>query len=63
MRLSDGGVVVDRGASAPGRGAYVCSNVGCFDRALGKGRLERALRTTMDEPGRKRLTKEFTEGA
>lgn len=47
VRAPDGGVHLDPEGSAPGRGAYVCPDVGCFDRGARK-RLGRALRTALD---------------
>ena len=42
VRRADGRVVVD--ASGPGRGAYVCPEPGCVERALKGGRLAHAFR-------------------
>ena len=47
-RARDGKVVVDRGARASGRGAYVCPDTGCVERALQRGRLAHAFRTSCD---------------
>ena len=38
-----GGLSVDATGKAPGRGAYVCGP-GCWDTAIGRGRLARSLR-------------------
>jgi uncharacterized protein len=43
-RRADGGVVVDARAVRPGRGAYVCREPGCVERALKTGRLTHAFR-------------------
>jgi uncharacterized protein len=45
VRGSDGLVVVGR--TLPGRGAWI--HRGCFELALGKGRLSRALRASLSE--------------
>lgn len=42
VRRPDGRVVVD--ASGPGRGAYVCAEPGCVEKALKSGRLGHAFR-------------------
>lgn len=49
-----GGIRVDPGGSAPGRGAYLHAARVCADLAAQPGRLERALRTgaARDEVGR-----------
>ena len=56
-RQPDGVVVVDRPRTAPGRGGYVCANVACIDRALQRGRLTHAFRTSSCEAG-ERLAEE-----
>jgi uncharacterized protein len=43
-RRPDGVVVVDADGSRPGRGAYVCAEVECVERALRTGRLAHAFR-------------------
>jgi uncharacterized protein len=42
VRRPDGRVVVD--ADGPGRGAYVCAEAGCVEKALKAGRLGHAFR-------------------
>ena len=44
VREVDGVVAVDARYRAPGRGAYVCADRACVDRALKGGRLARAFR-------------------
>jgi predicted RNA-binding protein YlxR (DUF448 family) len=44
VRRPDGVVVVDTEGSRPGRGAYVCAQPGCTERALKAGRLAQAFR-------------------
>jgi len=44
VRRPDGVVIVDAGGSRPGRGAYVCAEPACTERALKTGRLAHALR-------------------
>ena len=41
-----GGISVDATGKAPGRGAYVCGP-GCWDSAIGRGRLARSLRRSL----------------
>jgi predicted RNA-binding protein YlxR (DUF448 family) len=43
-RCPDGLVVVDAAGRRPGRGAYVCAEAGCTERALKTGRLAQAFR-------------------
>ena len=44
IRARSGIVVVDPGARAAGRGAYVCPVAECVERALARGRLAHAFR-------------------
>ena len=43
-RTTDGRIVVDTTGKRGGRGAYLCSNPACWDKALKRRSLERALR-------------------
>jgi len=45
VRLPGGGVEVDETGKKSGRGAYLCSDAACWELALTKQRLERALKT------------------
>jgi predicted RNA-binding protein YlxR (DUF448 family) len=46
---------VDPGQVAQGRGAYVCAEEACLDRALRRGALARTLRTTIGGDEAERL--------
>lgn len=54
-RAPGGGVHLDPGGNAPGRGAYVCPDVRCFDEGARRKRLGRALRTSLDAETLERL--------
>ncbi len=47
VRLDDGRVVVDETGKQKGRGAYLCRRQVCWAKALKRGSLNRALRTTL----------------
>ncbi len=49
------GVVVDPTGKLNGRGAYLCANDSCWQRAVSTGVLEKALRATLTEEDRHRL--------
>jgi hypothetical protein len=49
------GVLVDPSGKLSGRGAYLCSNPSCWDRAVAGDILNRALRTTLTPEDRERL--------
>ncbi len=47
VKTPDGSVQIDPDGKANGRGAYVCSKPSCWEEALTKERLARALRTAI----------------
>ena len=55
VRTPSGAVEADPTGKRPGRGAYLCHNPACWDRAIKKGRLENALRTKLSAAGREAL--------
>lgn len=50
------GVMVDPTGKVNGRGAYLCDKAACWQRALTSEALNRALRTTLTENDRARLS-------
>jgi hypothetical protein len=57
VRVADGGVEVDVAGKKAGRGAYLCRAQDCWEAGLKGGRLEYALRTTLNESNREQLMK------
>lgn len=56
VRTADGHVLLDVTARSPGRGAYLCGNRQCWERALGRGDgLARALRASVTTEDRAAL--------
>ena len=55
MRAAEGGARVDESGRAPGRGAYLCRSLACWEEALTRGALDRALRTASSDEARSRL--------
>jgi uncharacterized protein len=56
------GVLV-AGRHEPGRGAYTCRNLACFERAAGRGRFARVLRQQVRVgPELRRLYTDATNG-
>ncbi len=51
----DEGVLVDPTGKRAGRGAYLCEQPACWERALKTDVLNRALRTALSEGERERL--------
>jgi len=55
VRSPEGTVQVDAGGKRAGRGAYLCAQRSCWEEALKKDRLARALRTTISASDRAAL--------
>lgn len=55
VRTPEGEVVVDETGKQSGRGAYLCPTADCWETALAKGALDRALRTKLTDETKARL--------
>ena len=55
VRTSTGGVAIDATGKIAGRGAYICADPACWNAALKRGAIERALRVTLTEADRATL--------
>jgi predicted RNA-binding protein YlxR (DUF448 family) len=55
VRTPDDGVHVDPTGKQNGRGAYLCDQRACWERALETDVLAKALRTTLTEADRERI--------
>ena len=55
VRTPDEGVQVDPTGKRNGRGAYLCEQADCWQRALKSDVLEKALRTTLTDEDRERI--------
>ncbi len=60
VRTAEGNMLVDPFGRSPGRGAYVCRTVECFDKAINKGALARALKTPLPTDLRDALGESLT---
>ncbi|MEA5038468.1 MAG: YlxR family protein [Clostridiaceae bacterium] len=49
VRTPDGRVVYDARGKVSGRGAYICRNIACLEKAVRTRALSRALETEIDE--------------
>jgi len=47
VRTPEGAVMVDETGKRNGRGTYLCRQRGCWETALARRQLERALKTTL----------------
>jgi predicted RNA-binding protein YlxR (DUF448 family) len=57
VRTDGGSIIVDPTGRLPGRGCYLCKSKSCWDSALQKERLDRALRTKATAEDRIALTR------
>jgi predicted RNA-binding protein YlxR (DUF448 family) len=55
VRSPDGHVVLDPTGRVPGRGAYLCADGSCWQAALDKNIIARALRVALPDDVRERL--------
>jgi predicted RNA-binding protein YlxR (DUF448 family) len=58
VRDSSGSAVWDPSGKAPGRGAYLCESLECFELAAKRHLLDRALRIRLDGAAYRRLGEE-----
>lgn len=66
VRTPEGEITPDASGKKSGRGAYLCSMPGCWERGVRKGRLEKSLKTKLSEQDRERLSsfaEEFVSGS
>ncbi len=49
VRKPDGNVLLDNTGKVSGRGAYICPNLKCLEKALKSKRLDRSLETEVPE--------------
>ncbi len=47
VRTPQGQIIVDERGKAAGRGAYLCRNRDCWEKAIARDRLDHALRTRL----------------
>ena len=45
----ENGLVIDLNQKAQGRGAYICNNINCLDKAIKSKRIDRKLETNISE--------------
>ena len=62
VRKTDGSVCVDFSGKVSGRGAYICPDKACLNKALKSKSLERCLEVASPEEVYGRLEKELEQG-
>ncbi len=48
VKTNTGDIFVDYSGKSNGRGAYICNNIECFEKAVKQGSLNRAFKTLID---------------
>ena len=48
VKDKEGNIQIDRTGKLPGRGAYICDDVSCLDKAIKSKRLEKNFQTKID---------------
>ena len=61
VRGTDGTVSLDFGGKAPGRGAYLCPDPECLQKAMKSRALDRSLEVTIPQEVYERLQKEMED--
>ena len=49
VKEKEGNIQIDRTGKLPGRGAYICDDVSCLDKAIKSKRLEKAFETKIED--------------
>lgn len=60
VKNSDGEVSIDVTGKKPGRGAYICRNIECLEKAVKQKRLEKNLEKKIDDELYTKLKDEIT---
>ena len=61
VRTPEGAVMLDLTGKSLGRGAYLCGDQACWQRSITKGRLDHALRHTLQPGDRQALLGYYDE--
>ncbi len=59
VRSPDGVLTVDTTGKQPGRGAYICPNIECFDLAIKSKGIQRALELELPDEVRDNIQKQI----
>ena len=61
VRCPDGSLSLDLSGRLPGRGAYVCDSVKCWEIAVDRGAIQRALNVRLEVGAMDKLRSEFRD--
>ena len=49
VRNKEGQISIDRTGKMPGRGAYICDDINCLEKAIKNKRIDKSFETKLDE--------------
>ncbi|MBQ9297771.1 MAG: YlxR family protein [Clostridia bacterium] len=49
VKNKEKGILIDKTGKLEGRGAYICNNINCLDKAIKSKRIDRKLETNISE--------------
>ena len=58
VKNKEGQIFIDKTGKANGRGAYICDNIECLEKAIKTKRLERTFETQINRSEERRVGKE-----
>ena len=61
VRDKEGNISIDKKGRAPGRGAYLCNDLECYQKAVKGKRIERAFKTSISNEIYEALEKEMRD--
>ena len=61
VKSKEGNITIDKTGKASGRGAYICNNVDCFNKAKKSKKIEKVFETQLTEDIYNELEEMFKE--
>lgn len=61
VKNKEGEISIDKTGKAPGRGAYICDNVECLEKAIKSKRLEKSFEIKIEDTIYEELRKRIKE--
>ena len=62
VKTPEGNIMLDRSCKANGRGAYICHNIDCYNKAVKARRFEKAFSMPILESVSEQIVKELESG-
>ena len=61
VKTPEGKVIIDKKGKADGRGAYICKDIGCLEKAFKKNQLEYSYKIKLNEEIKLNLKESLSE--